>query len=59
VREHIRASLLEGLSDYEIDHIRDLEKPDDDTIADKDFHRNNFHSAKHNLVVKLRTRVRA
>jgi hypothetical protein len=54
VREHIRASLLEGPSDYEIDHILDLEKPNDDTIADKAFHRNNFPSSKHNLVVKLR-----
>ena len=57
VREHLRISLRKDLSDYEIDRISDIGRPNDDTVADKPFHRNNFPSAKHCLVVKLRTKV--
>ena len=56
VREHLRTSLIKDLSGYEIDNIRDIEKPNDNTVADKPFNRNNFQCAKHSLVVKLRTK---
>ena len=57
VREHLRLSLPRDLSDYEIDRISDIEKPNDDTVADISFHSKNFQPAKHSLVVKLRTKV--
>jgi hypothetical protein len=53
VREHLQISLPKDLSGYEIDRISDIENPNDDTVADKLFHRNNFQPAKHSLVVKL------
>ena len=59
VREHLRGSLPRDLSGYEIDRIRDIERPDDDTVAHKPFHHNNFQSAKHCLVVNLRTKASA
>ena len=56
VREVLQKSLTKDLSGYEIDYIRDIEKPNDKTVADKPFNRNNFQCAKHRLVVKLRTK---
>ncbi len=56
VRESIRTDLTRGLSGYEIDDICDIDKPGDVTVAEKAFHQNNFQSAKHSLVVKLRPR---
>ena len=57
VHEQLRISLPKDLSDYEIDRISDIEMPNDDTVANKPFHRNNFPSAEHCLAVKLRTKV--
>lgn len=57
VREHLRVFLPKNLSGYEIDRISDIQYPDDDKVADMLFHRNNFMSTKHNLVVKLRTMI--
>ncbi len=57
VREHLQICLPTNLSGYEIDRIRDIENPDDDSVAEKHFHRHNFQPAKHRLVVKLRTRI--
>ena len=55
--EYLRTCLAEAPSGYEIDRIRDISKPNDSSVASKDFHRNNFQIAKHSLVVNLRTRV--
>ncbi len=57
VREYLRTRLGEDLSGYEIDRISDIEKPSDNTVAERGFHHNNFQHAKHRLVVKLRTRI--
>ena len=57
VREFLRTRLGQDLSGYEIDRISDIEKPSDNTVAEKPFHHNNFQPAKHRLVVKLRTRI--
>ena len=57
VREHLQIYLPTNLSGYEIDRIRDIENPDDDSVAEKHFHLNNFQHTKHRLVVKLRTRI--
>ena len=56
VREYLRTGLANGLPGYEIHDIRDIDKPSDNTVAQKTFHRNNFQSAKHSLVVELRPR---
>jgi hypothetical protein len=56
VREYLQICLPDDLSGYEIDRISDIEKPNDVTVADIPFHRNNFQSTKHSLVVKLRTK---
>ena len=56
VREYLRTGLAKGLPGYEIHHICDIDKPSDNTVAEKAFHQNNFQTAKHSLVVKLRTR---
>ena len=55
VHEYLRTRLAADLSGYEIDHIGDIAKPNDDNVANKPFHHNTFQHAKHRLVVKLRT----
>jgi len=57
VHDYLRAQLSGGLSGYEIERISDISRPNDTTVADKDFHQNNFQSGKHSLVVKLRARI--
>lgn len=57
VREYLRIFPPKNLLGYEIDRISDIEYPDDDNVADMLFHRNNFKSTKHSLVVKLRTMI--
>jgi hypothetical protein len=54
VREHLKMSLHEGLRNYEIDHIRNIKRPNDEKVGDELFHQANFTHGKHNLVVKLR-----
>ena len=56
VREYLRTCQVKGLSDYEIVDISDIDTPRDKTVAEKAFHQRNFQTAKHSLVVKLRTR---
>jgi len=57
VREHLWECVPNVLSGYEIDRISNIEMPNDDTVADRDFHTRNFGAHKHSLVVKLRTKV--
>jgi len=57
VRDYLRARLLQGLTGYEIERISDISTPNDLMVAEKDFHQNNFRTAKHSLVVKLRARI--
>ena len=57
VREYLRTCQAKGLSGYEIVDISDIDTPRDKTVAEKAFHQRNFQSAKHSLVVKLRTRI--
>ena len=57
VRDYLRACLSEGLSGYEIERISDIGRPNDTMVAEKAFHQNNFQTAKHSLVVKLRARI--
>jgi len=38
VHEYLRTRLGEDFSGYEIDHIRDIERPSDNTVAEEGFH---------------------
>ena len=55
VREYLQTRLRKDLSGYKIDRISDIHNPHDNTVADQPFR--NFQSAKHQLVVKLHTRI--
>jgi hypothetical protein len=52
-RDHLTA-LLASRPDYEIESIKDIERPHDEKVGDRMFHRGNFKPTQHNLVVKLR-----
>ena len=55
--EYLQMCLVEALSSYEINCIRNISKPNDSSVASKAFNQNNFQIAKHSLVVNLCPRI--
>jgi len=66
VRKHIESSPTVNLHTYEIDYIRDIERPDDEEVGDEPFHQRQlsveqtqFSSQTATIGMPLYTRTRA